>query len=422
MKPRILDDALLTQLAREHGTPLWVYDARIVEERIARLRGTAKDGFDVVRYAMKANSNLALLQVVRRCGALVDAVSAGEVARALAAGFAADEIVFTADLFDHAALACLERHPVAVNLGSPSMIEQYGARFPGRTITLRVNPGFGHGHGPKVNTGGETSKHGIWHDHLAQSLERAKKHDLRVTGLHVHIGSGSDFENLTRVCDAMVGLASAAARDLEMISAGGGLPIPYRADEPEFDVARFRDTWLSTRERIEREIGRKVRLEVEPGRYVVAESGCLLTEVRGTKTSGRYEYVLVDAGFHNLLRPALYGAFHQISLVGVREGARVTPKVVAGPLCESADVFTRSSDGSLDPRPLPEAQIGDILCIHDAGAYGASMSSHYNTQPLAAEVLVDHDGPRLVRPRQTIDEMLAPEIALLPHEIKERKR
>ncbi len=409
MKRRILDDALLTKLAREHGTPLWVYDARIIETRAASLTG-----FDAVRYAMKANSSLALLQVVKRSGACVDAVSAGEIARALAAGFAPQDIVFTADLFDQSALMWIERHQVGVNLGSPSMIEQYGERFPGRAITLRVNPGFGHGHGPKVNTGGEASKHGIWHDHLAQSLERARRFDLRVTGLHVHIGSGSDFENLTRVCDAMFGLAGAAARDLEMISAGGGLPIPYRDDEPVFDVARFRDTWLGTRDRIAREIGRDLRLEVEPGRYLVAESGCLLTEVRGTKTSGKYEYVLVDAGFHNLLRPALYGAYHQISLVGADKNARTSDKVVAGPLCESADVFTRAADGTLAPQPLPTTKIGDLLCIHDTGAYGASMSSNYNTQPLAAEVLVDRGVARLVRPRQTIEEMIAPERELLP--------
>jgi diaminopimelate decarboxylase len=404
MKPRILDDGLLAKLAREHGTPLWVHDAQIIERRIADLAG-----FDTVRYAMKANSSLAILGVVRRSGALVDAVSAGEIARALASGFAPHEIVFTADLFDRAALEWIGRHDIAVNLGSPSMIEQYGERFPGRAITLRINPGFGHGHGPKVNTGGETSKHGIWHAALAACLESARRFELRVTGLHVHIGSGSDFENLTRVCDAMTSLARVAGRDLELISAGGGLPIPYRDGEPPFDVARFRDTWLAARTRIARELGRKLRIEVEPGRYLVAESGCLLTEVRGQKTNGRYDYVLVDAGFHNLLRPALYGAYHQISLVGAPDGADTSPRVVAGPLCESADVFTRAGDGTLEPQPLPDAVIGDLLCIHDTGAYGASMSSNYNSQPFAAEVLVDRGVARVVRPRQTIDELLAPE-------------
>jgi diaminopimelate decarboxylase len=289
------------------------------------------------------------------------------------------------------------------------MIEQYGRLFPGRGITLRINPGFGHGHGPKVNTGGDTSKHGIWHAGLDEALESAQRFDLRVTGLHVHIGSGSDFDHLTRVCDTMAQLARTAGRDLETISAGGGLPIPYRDGEQEFDVARFRDTWLAARDRIAADLGRKLRIEVEPGRYIVAESGCLLTEVRGVKQSGRYDYVLVDAGFNNLLRPALYGAYHQISRVGADTGTPVKPMVVAGPLCESADVFTRTADGELDQQPLPQVAIGDLLCIHDTGAYGASMSNNYNSQPLAAEVLVDGGRARLVRQRQTLDELIASE-------------
>lgn len=405
MKSRILDDALLARLAGEHGTPLWIYDAQIIEARVASLAG-----FDVVRYAQKANSNLAVLGVLKRCGAKLDAVSGGEIARGLAAGFAASDIAFTADLFDRNALAWIERHDVPVNIGSTAMIEQYGARFPGRTVTLRINPGFGHGHDRKVSTGGEASKHGIWHADLPAAVARARQCDLRVGGLHVHIGSGSDFEQLTRVCAALEQLAPLAGPDLRSISTGGGLPIPYRDGDVPFDVARFRDTWLAARARIERALDRKLSIEVEPGRYLVAEAGVLLTEVRGTKTSGAFEYVLVDAGFHNLIRPAMYGAFHHISAVGKPLFALTRPRVVAGPLCESADVFTQDKSGTLVPRELPDLESGDLLCIHDAGAYGASMSSNYNSQPLAAEVLVDHGVARLVRRRQTIDEMLALEL------------
>src|SRR4051812_45277777 len=169
-KPRILDDALLASLAREHGTPLFVYDADLVRTRVRELGGPG--GFDVVRYAQKANANLGLLRLMREQRVQVDAVSAGEVARALAAGFPAREIAFTADLFDRAALRMLEKHSVAVNMGSPNMLAQYARvletsagsdREHRARITLRVNPGFGHGHDRKVNTGGETSKHGIWH-------------------------------------------------------------------------------------------------------------------------------------------------------------------------------------------------------------------------------------------------------------------
>jgi diaminopimelate decarboxylase len=404
-KPRILDDALLVRLAREHGTPLFVYDAATIRARIAELRG-----FDAVRYAQKANSNLAILGLLRKEGALVDAVSAGELARALRAGFAPEEIVFTADLFDRAAVAALRRHPVPVNLGSAAMIEQYARLEIGDAVTLRANLGFGHGHDLRVATGGEHSKHGIWREELPAAIYGARRLGIEVTGLHVHIGSGSDLEHLTRACGAMVELSKAVGESLATISAGGGLPIPYRAGEPRFDVAGFTSAWLETRDAIEQEVGRKVRLEVEPGRYLVAEAGALITEARATKRQGALRFVLVDAGFHNLVRPALYGAWHEISAIGAKTDARATPAVVAGPLCESADLFTQDGDGRPVPRPLPEVKEGDLLCIHDAGAYAASMASNYNSQPFAAEVLVVDGEARLVRRRQTAEDLFRDEI------------
>ncbi len=410
MKTRILGDSTLTELAREHGTPLFVYDAAIVRHRVDELAG-----FDVVRYAQKANSNRALLEVVRTAGAQVDAVSAGEIVRALAAGFDASQIVYTSDVFDRTALSQLARHAVPVNIGSPNMLDQYAQLLDsawavrgerGRDVMLRVNPGFGHGHGSKVTTGGESSKHGIWHTDLPAVAQRAEELGLRVTGLHVHIGSGSDLEHLTRACAAMQTFARTVGDSLTTISNGGGLPIPYRDGEGRIDIARFTETWVSTKRAIERELGIELTLEVEPGRYLVAEAGALLCEVRGVKRSGRFEYILVDAGFHNLVRPAMYGAFHQISVVGRTGQDATSPKVVAGPLCESADVFTVDADGQLAPIPLPDVREGDLVCIHDAGAYGASMASNYNSQPFAAEVLVDDGVARLVRRRQSIESMM----------------
>ena len=415
MKPRILDDRRLTALAREHGTPLFVYDADIVRRRIGELAG-----FDVVRYAQKANSSRALLKLVRSAGGQVDAVSAGEIVRALAAGFEASEIAFTSDLFDRAALDVLARHPVPVNLGSPDMLDQYARLLDaawavrgerGREVTLRLNPGFGHGHDRKVTTGGETSKHGIWHADLAALARHAHELGLRIAGLHVHIGSGSDFEHLTRVCAAMQGFARTVGANLTTISAGGGLPVPYRDGEERIDIARFTETWIATKQAIERELGRKLTLEVEPGRYLVAEAGALLCEVRSAKRNGRFDYVLVDAGFHNLVRPAMYGAYHQISAVGRDASEASSPKVVGGPLCESADVFTIDGEGELAPIPLPALREGDLVCIHDAGAYATSMASNYNSQPFPAEVLVDGGVARLVRRRQTIEALLEDERA-----------
>jgi diaminopimelate decarboxylase len=409
--PVALNPARLTALAAEHGTPLWVYDAATIRERAASLKR-----FDVVRFAQKACSNVHILKLLRAEGVKVDSVSRGEILRALAAGYQAggDEIVFTADLLDHATLATVALHRIPVNAGSIDMLHQLGAASPGHPVWLRINPGFGHGHSQKTNTGGEHSKHGIWHADLGAALAAIREHGLKLVGLHMHIGSGVDYGHLAQVGQAMVGLVRetvAAGHDLHAISAGGGLSIPYRGAEDRVDVDHYFSLWDTARREAEGLVGHAVTLEIEPGRYLVAESAVLLAEVRAVKSAGANRFVLVDAGFNELMRPAMYGSFHAMTLLP-RDGA-VRPlreSVVAGPLCESGDVFTQAAGGEVLTRELPEAEVGDLLVIHDAGAYGASMSSNYNSRPLAAEVLVDGDASRLIRRRQTVEELLALEL------------
>ena len=224
----------------------------------------------------------------------------------------------------------------------------------------------------------------------------------------MHIGSGVDYGHLQQVCQAMVDLVKRAGCDLEAISAGGGLSIPYREGDARIDTAHYFSLWDAARQAVAAHLGHAVHLELEPGRYLVAESGVLLTEVRAAKPMGANRFTLVDAGFSDLMRPSMYGAFHGMSLIPM-DGQPRTPvdTVVAGPLCESGDVFTQGEGGVVLSRTLPEAHVGDLLVLHDAGAYGASMSSNYNTRPLAAEVLVDGGQARLVRRRQTVDDLLA---------------
>ena len=406
--PAALSPARLQALAAEHGTPLWVYDAATIRERAASLRR-----FDVVRFAQKACSNIHILKLLREAGVKVDAVSRGEILRALAAGYVpgGEEIVFTADLLDHATLATVVEHRIPVNAGSIDMLEQLGATSPGHAVWLRINPGFGHGHSHKTNTGGEHSKHGIWHADLGAALAAVRRHGLKLVGLHMHIGSGVDYTHLAQVGQAMVGLVRqtvAAGHDLHAISAGGGLSIPYREGDAGIDVDHYFGLWDSARREAQALVGHALTLELEPGRYLVAESAVLLAEVRATKTMGRRFFALLDAGFNELMRPAMYGAFHAMSLIGASGAAQ--PTVVAGPLCESGDVFTQGPGGEVLTRDLPAAAVGDLLVIHDAGAYGASMSSNYNSRPLAAEVLVDGELSRVIRRRQTVEELLALEI------------
>ncbi len=403
----------LRDLAQRHGTPLWVYDAATIRARIASLKS-----FDIIRYAQKANSNVHLLSLMREQGVKVDAVSLGEIDRALKAGYANDDIVFTADLFDHATLARVVADGITVNAGSVDMLGQLGnaskqANRPGHKVWLRINPGFGHGHSNKTNTGGEHSKHGIWHTDVPDALNAIDRHGLQLAGLHMHIGSGVDYSHLQDVCGAMVDLAKQVNRPIEAISAGGGLSIPYQAGEPVTDTAHYFNLWDATRRRIETNLGCQLKLEIEPGRYLVAEAGVLIGEVRAQKFQGGQHFVLVDAGFNDLMRPSMYGSHHGISVLkadGTFASTTVAPTVVAGPLCESGDVFTQGEGGVVLTRDLPAAEVGDCLVFHDTGAYGASMSSNYNTRPLIAEVLVDGehaDNSRLIRRRQTAAELLA---------------
>jgi len=460
----------VVELARHYGTPAFVYDAAMILQRLEDLKA-----FDVVRYAQKACSNLAILDLLRRHGALVDCVSAGEIRRALAAGYAstagvqgsgfrvqgsgfreagareqdlgdADEergwrpardtsspapgpeprtlnpepsppspappIVYTADIFDAESLELVLAENVHVNCGSPDMIDQYGSRAPGREITLRINPGFGHGHSQKTNTGGDRAKHGIWYGQLGDCLVAADHYGLSVTGLHMHIGSGTDLEHLSQVCSAMERAALQVGRNLQSISVGGGLPIPYKPDQSYVDLGRYFALCDAVRKRLEDRFGHPLRLEIEPGRYIVAEAGYLVTEIRAVKRQGANLFYLVDAGFNNLARPILYGAYHPISIAPL-DGDLARPLhevVVGGPLCESGDIFTQEEGGFVAKRSLPIAAVGDLLVIERAGAYGFVMGSNYNSKPLAAEVLLQDGRSHLIRRRQTFDDLVRGEV------------
>jgi len=399
----------VSELAAEFGTPTFVYDTSVIEARIDELRA-----FDVIRYAQKACSNLAILDLCRRQGVLVDSVSAFEIQRALAAGYPATgrdgeapPIVYTADIFDQGALDLVTSHGIHANCGSPEMIGQLGARTPGIDVTLRINPGFGHGHSQKTNTGGEHSKHGIWHEEIGDCLERAARYDIRISGLHMHIGSGTDLEHLSQVCRSMESLANVAGEHLTTISAGGGLPVPYREDEERIDIGTYFGLWDTARERIAARLGRPIRLEVEPGRYISAESGYLVSEVRAVKQMGKNRFYVVDAGFNNLARPILYGAYHPISIAPRSPGKReMWEVVVGGPLCESGDIFTQEAGGFVAKRLLPQAEVGDYLVIECAGAYAFVMGSNYNSKPLAAEVLIRDAAPQLIRARQSFEDLI----------------
>lgn len=416
--PRALNDtstalnaANLLALPQRFGCPVWAYDADIISQRIGQLQH-----FDVIRFAQKACSNIHILRLMREQGVKVDSVSLGEIERALKAGFepGGEDIVFTADVLDHATLARVSELKIPVNAGSIDMLEQLGQVSAGHPVWLRINPGFGHGHSQKTNTGGENSKHGIWYADLPQAVAKVQQYGLKLIGLHMHIGSGVDYQHLERVCDAMVQQVIALGQDITAISAGGGLSIPYQQGEEAINTEHYYGLWNRARERVAAHLGHPVKLEIEPGRFLMAEAGVLVAEVRSVKQMGSRHFVLVDAGFNDLMRPAMYGSYHHISLLPAdgrnTDDQPLQDTVIAGPLCESGDVFTQQAGGGIETRPLPPVLVGDYLVFHDTGAYGSSMSSNYNSRPLLPEVLFENGEPRLIRRRQTIDELIGLEL------------
>lgn len=398
--------------AEQFGTPLWLYNRETIEKAVKDVKV-----FDTVRFAQKACPNLSIVALIKKLGCVVDAVSAGEIVRALKAGFKGGvekghvpEIVYTADIFDRDALELVKKYNIPVNVGSPDMIQQLADAGVKSELTLRINPGFGHGHSSKVNTGGPLSKHGVWHEQIKDCVKLAQANGMWITGLHMHIGSGSDFEHLAQVCDAMCDASRRLGSHLRTISAGGGLPIPYKPEEKgnRIDVNAYYKLWDDARKKIQQSIGHDVSLEVEPGRYLVAESGYLVAEIRAVKKQGENLFYLVDAGFTDLVRPSFYGSYHEISILP-RDGRDLTETVdavVAGPLCESGDVFTQEEGGFVVTRKLPKAKVGDLLVIHDTGAYGAAMSSNYNSRRYAAEVMYTAGELKVIRERQTFEQML----------------
>jgi diaminopimelate decarboxylase len=418
----------LERIADQVGTPFFLQDTGLLRERLGRLQALT-DGPDLrARYAMKANSSWKVLELVREAGFWIDAVSGNEVLRARRAGFAMGAspplVLLTSDVFRDNALTVVLEHGVVPNVGSPGMIDDLrGAGYRG-PIATRVNPGFGHGHVQSCDTGGPSSKHGVWLDDLADVARRAADARLPIVALHAHVGTGPgirEFDaNMRRLVAVFVELLPRFP-DVEAVNLGGGIPHPYRPEAPAYDLDWFRPVLTEGAARLSAAAGgRRIRLEIEPGRWAVAGTAVLcarVKDVKRTRANERgpgHEFVMVDAGFVDLVRPAMYGSYHHISIVGAGAARAPEPFVVAGPLCESGDVFTRDDRELLVPRPFGRPDPGDLLVLHDAGAYGAAMSSNYVSMGRAPQVAWEgsEDGggrATLIARRETLDDIVRTE-------------
>jgi diaminopimelate decarboxylase len=422
MPTEALQGVDLRWLAERVGTPFYLYDAQLLRARIATITAlTAAPGLQA-RYAMKACSVRRVLEVMREQHIWIDAVSGNEVLRAQAAGYplqaAPPTVMLTTDVFRDNALEVVCRYGIVPNVGSPAMIRQLADASYRGPIGLRLNPGFGHGHVQSCDTGGPSSKHGIWFDAAPALAEEAARHGMPTALLHAHVGSGPtpvEFAtNMQQLVDFFATQLPAYPH-VEAVNLGGGIPHPYRPDAPAVDLASYGRLLRAAQQRLSAQSGRSIRLEIEPGRYFVAPVAYVVTrvsDIKRTTTNAKgpgQTFVMVDAGFCDLVRPAMYGSYHQVSVWQAANGAASEPVVVGGPLCESGDIFTRDSAEFLQPRDLPTVQIGDLMLIHDAGAYGSIMSSNYNSLGRAPQVWWDNGTPYLIARRETFEDIVRSE-------------
>jgi diaminopimelate decarboxylase len=396
------DGVALDEVAAAIGTPCYVYGARVVRERYQALAGALGPVPHALHYALKANSTMGMVRLVRSLGAQVDANSGGEIELALRAGYAPSDVVFTGVGKTPAELDQAVRLAVkTINAESPGELARIDeiaqARGTRARVALRVNPDIDARSHPHISTGLKRNKFGVALESAFDlCLDAARRPGLHLVGLHAHIGSQiTTLEPLAGAAATLAALArrlAAAGVPLEHLDLGGGLGISYDGS-PVPDVADYVAALIAAT----RDSG--CGLILEPGRWLVAPAGVLVATVVDVKVHpGGRRFVVLDAGMTDLLRPALYSAFHRIVPLE-RDGRPDVECDVVGPVCESSDTF------GVD-RQLPDPRPGDRVAILDAGAYGAVMASNYNRRVTPAEVLVDGGRWEVIRRRQTLDDLL----------------
>lgn len=392
------------QLIEKYGSPLYVYNENILRKRCRDLKNLISYPNFKVNYSPKANSSLELIKIVRSEGLLVDAMSPGEIKVNLMAGYKPEEIFFISNNVNSDELRFAIEAGVKISVDSVSQLELYGKLNEGGRIAFRINPGVGAGHHEKVKTAGSKTKFGIDMRYIPQVKEILKKYNLKLTGINQHIGSL--FMDSEAYLESTRNILSVAKEfpELEFIDLGGGFGIPYRKQDNQsrLNLQELGNKLSDLISGWVKEYGKQIEFKVEPGRYIVAESGVLLGTVNTVKTNYDIRYIGTDLGFNVLLRPAMYDSHHDVEIYRKTDTPSTRTDVVriVGNICETGDIIAKD-------RLLPEIFEGDVLGIMDSGAYGYSMSSNYNLRLRPAEVLVDANGnDRLIRRRDTIEDLV----------------
>jgi diaminopimelate decarboxylase len=405
-----IDAARAAEIRDRFGTPCYVYDRASLEATARRALAFGGPFGFTLRYAMKANPSHGILDVFRALGLHIDASSDWEVERALRNGFSPDQIQLTSQM-PSKRLAEIVGKGVRFNACSLHQLKLVGSVAPGSRIAVRMNPGLGSGSTNRTNTGGPGSSFGIWHEYLDDVLAEAKRHNLTIGTLHTHIGSGTDPEVWKKVTRMTLDLATRFP-DVTTVNLGGGFKVGRMPGEPSVDMEEVSAHVRAELEGFKQREGRELHLEIEPGTFLVALAGAVVStcvDVVDTGSDG-YLFAKLDTGMTEVTRPSLYGAQHPIEVLNAQPKAEV---VFVGPCCESGDILTPAPGDpeALAPRTVSRPQIDNLVVVGATGAYCASMSTiNYNSYPQAPEVMIEMDGSlRLLRKRQTLDQILGNE-------------
>lgn len=393
------------ELVKKYGSPLYVYEEETIRQRFRELKESIPYPKLRIYYACKANTNPHIISILREEGAYVDVLSPGEIMMALRAGFTADKMMYTSTSVTDEDMKFAISRSIMVNCDSLSQLERYGRLNPDSRVSVRINPDVGGGHHGHVITGGPDSKFGIYFDKVDEIKKTAEKHGLKIAGIHQHIGSGILEEDKFMLAMEVMLKAAKNFEGLEFVDFGGGLGIPYKPEQKRLDLKNLGNRVAEKFENFCKEYGKELMLFIEPGRYPVAEAGFLLCTVNTIKETPAHKFAGVDTGFNHLIRPAMYGSFHRIIVATNAESDKREKIVICGNICESGDVFTRDEHG-IQERELPSIKEGDIIAILNAGAYGFSMSSSYNTRQRPVEILVTGSNSRVIRKKETFDYLM----------------
>lgn len=385
-------------IAMEFGTPLYVYDGEKIASQIKSLKTAFSDSDVKVKYAAKALTNLSILKLIRKHGAGIEVVSLEEAHIAMKAGFTSGEIVFTPSGVDFSEIIKGVSLGLAINIDNLSTLRKFGEKYKETyPCGIRLNPHIMAGGNYKISTGHSNSKFGISIFQLPQIRELVDQYNIQVHGLHVHTGSEiTETDIFLKMAEILFGVA-VDFQNLKFIDFGSGFKVAYQEGDM---VTNVYDVGLKLSKAFNEfchQYGRKLELWVEPGKYIVSESGVLIVQANVVKPTPTVTFVGVNSGLNHLLRPMMYDAYHHIINLSNPSGA-LKMYTVVGYICET-DTF--GSD-----RKIHEVREGDLLAIKNAGAYGFSMASNYNSRPRPAEVLVVQGETKLIRERETVDDLL----------------